>query len=286
MRSAHDMGISTVAVYADGDAEAPFVREAGSAVALHGRAARQTYLDVDKIIDACRRSGADAVHPGYGFLSENQGFAQAVADAGLRWIGPSPEVIGLMGDKLSAKRLMQEAGVPTLGAIELSADQSAEEAAQKIGYPVLVKAAAGGGGRGMRVVEEPSGLPAAIAGARREAGAAFGDDTLFLEKWLDRARHVEMQILGDLHGNLVHCFERECSIQRRHQKVIEEAPSPAVTPELRERLGAAAIARRPQVGVFVRRHGGVHAAGRRLPLSGGERPPAGGASGHRSRHRP
>ena len=248
LRSAHDMGISTVAVYADGDAEAPFVREAGSAVALNGRTARQTYLDVDKIIDAGRRSGADAVHPGYGFLSENQGFAQAVVDAGLRWIGPSPEVIGLMGDKLSAKALMQEAGVPTLNAIELGTGQSAEEAAEEIGYPVLVKAAAGGGGRGMRVVAEPAGLEAAIAGARREAGAAFGDDTLFLEKWLDRARHVEMQILGDLHGNLVHCFERECSIQRRHQKVIEEAPSPAVTPELRERLGAAAIAAARKLG--------------------------------------
>ena len=248
LRSAHDMGISTVAVYADGDAEAPFVREAGSAVALNGRTARQTYLDVDKIIDACRRSRADAVHPGYGFLSENQGFAQAVVDAGLRWIGPSPEVIGLMGDKLSAKALMQEAGVPTLNAIELGTGQSAEEAAEEIGYPVLVKAAAGGGGRGMRVVAEPAGLEAAIAGARREAGAAFGDDTLFLEKWLDRARHVEMQILGDLHGNLVHCFERECSIQRRHQKVIEEAPSPAVTPELRERLGAAAIAAARKLG--------------------------------------
>ena len=248
LRSAHDMGISTVAVYADGDVEAPFVREAGSAVALNGRTARQTYLDVDKIIDACRRSGADAVHPGYGFLSENQGFAQAVVDAGLRWIGPSPEVIGLMGDKLSAKALMQEAGVPTLNAIELGTGQSAEEAAEEIGYPVLVKAAAGGGGRGMRVVEEPAGLEAAIAGARREAGAAFGDDTLFLEKWLDRARHVEMQILGDLHGNLVHCFERECSIQRRHQKVIEEAPSPAVTPELRERLGVAAIAAARKLG--------------------------------------
>ena len=248
LRSAHDMGISTVAVYADGDAEAPFVREAGSAVALNGRTARQTYLDVEKVIDACRRSDADAVHPGYGFLSENRGFAQAVVDAGLKWIGPSPEVIGLMGDKLSAKALMQEAGVPTLNAIELDAGQSAEDAAKEIGYPVLVKAAAGGGGRGMRVVEAAGGLDAAIAGARREAGAAFGDDTLFLEKWLARARHVEMQILGDLHGNLVHCFERECSIQRRHQKVIEEAPSPAVTPELRERLGDAAIAAARKLG--------------------------------------
>ena len=245
LRTAHSMGIDTVAVYADGDANAPFVREAGSAIALNGRTARETYLDVGKVIDACRRSGADAVHPGYGFLSENQGFAQAVIDAGLKWLGPAPEVIGLMGDKLSAKALMQEAGVPTLNAVEIT---DATEAARQIGYPVLVKAAAGGGGRGMRVVEDESGLEAAIAGARRESGAAFGDDTLFLEKWLDHARHVEMQILGDRHGNLVHCFERECSIQRRHQKVIEEAPSPAVTPELRQRLGEAAIAAATKLG--------------------------------------
>ncbi|MDE0272231.1 MAG: biotin/lipoyl-binding protein [Gammaproteobacteria bacterium] len=248
LRTAHDMGIDTVAVYADGDANAPFVKEAGSAIALNGRTARQTYLDVDKVIGACRRSGADAVHPGYGFLSENQAFAQAVIDAGLKWLGPAPEVIGLMGDKLSAKALMQEAGVPTLNAIEITDATEPAEAARQIGYPVLVKAAAGGGGRGMRVVEDESGLEAAIAGARRESGAAFGDDTLFLEKWLDHARHVEMQILGDRHGNLVHCFERECSIQRRHQKVIEEAPSPAVTPGLRQRLGEAAIAAARKLG--------------------------------------
>ena len=248
LRTAHDMGIDTVAVYADGDADAPFVREAGSAIALNGRTARQTYLDVGKMIDACRRAGADAVHPGYGFLSENEAFAQAVIDAGLKWLGPSPEVIGLMGDKLSAKALMQEAGVPTLNAVEIADAAEPAEAARQIGYPVLVKAAAGGGGRGMRVVADESGLEAAIAGARREAGAAFGDDTLFLEQWLDHARHVEMQILGDRHGNLVHCFERECSIQRRHQKVIEEAPSPAVTPRLRQRLGAAAIAAARKLG--------------------------------------
>ena len=162
---------------------------------------------------------------------------------------------------------MQEAGVHTLSAIELSGGQSAEEAAAEIGYPVLVKAAAGGGGRGMRVVEEAAGLEAAIAGARREAGAAFGDDTLFLEKWLARARHVEMQILGDLHGNLVHCFERECSIQRRHQKVIEEAPSPAVTPATAGAPWGRSHRRRPQARLRLRRHGGVFAAGRRLLLS-------------------
>ncbi len=248
IRTADAMGIHTVAVYADGDALAPFVREAGSAIALNGRTARQTYLDIDKLIDACHRSAADAVHPGYGFLSENQEFAQTVVDAGLKWLGPSPKVIGMMGNKLSAKKLMRAAKVPTLAAIELTDGLNAAEAAAKIGYPVLVKAAAGGGGRGMRVVQDAAGLEAAIAGAKREAGAAFGDETLFLEKWLDRTRHVEIQILGDLHGNLVHCFERECSIQRRHQKVIEEAPSPAVTPELRERLGQAALAAARKLG--------------------------------------
>ncbi len=248
MRTARDMGISTVAIYADGDADAPFVREADAAIALGGRTSAETYLDVDKVIGACRRSGADAVHPGYGFLSENEGFAQAVIDAGLKWLGPSPKVIGLMGDKLSAKKLMQEADVPTLPAIEITADTNLAEAAADIGYPVLVKASAGGGGRGMRVVESAAELDDAVAGARREAAGAFGDDTVFLEKWLDKSRHVELQILGDQHGNLVHCFERECSIQRRHQKIIEEAPSPAVTDEIRERMGAAAVAAARKLG--------------------------------------
>ncbi len=248
MRTAHDMGISTVAIYADGDADAPFVREADAAIALGGRTSAETYLDVGKVIDACKRSGADAVHPGYGFLSENQGFAQAVIDAGIKWLGPSPEVIGLMGDKLSAKKLMQEADVPTLPAIELSGDTDLSGAALEIGYPVLVKASAGGGGRGMRVVENEADLEEAVAGARREAAGAFGDDTVFLEKWLDTSRHVELQILGDHHGNLVHCFERECSIQRRHQKIIEEAPSPAVTDDIRERMGAAAVAAARKLG--------------------------------------
>ncbi|MEM7077081.1 MAG: biotin carboxylase N-terminal domain-containing protein [Pseudomonadota bacterium] len=248
IRTAHDMGITTVAIYADGDANAPFVTEADTAIALNGRTTAETYLDVDKVIDACKRSGADAVHPGYGFLSENEGFAQAVIDAGIKWIGPSPEVIGLMGDKLSAKRLMQEADVPTLPAIELDDSTDLAAAANDIGYPVLVKASAGGGGRGMRVVENESELADAVAGAKREAGSSFGDDTVFLEKWLAVSRHVELQILGDTHGNLVHCFERECSIQRRHQKIIEEAPSPAVTPEIRERMGNAAIAAAKKLG--------------------------------------
>ncbi|MEY4864543.1 MAG: hypothetical protein RLZ51_2638 [Pseudomonadota bacterium] len=240
-RTAHAMGMSTVAIYADGDVDAPFVREADTAVALHGRTSAQTYLDVGKVIDACRRSGADAVHPGYGFLSENAGFAQAVMDAGLTWVGPSPEAIRGIGDKLAAKQLMQQVGVPTLQAHELVEGEDATAAAERIGYPVLIKAAGGGGGRGMRIVESPAGLAQAIEGARREAKAAFGNGTVFLERWLTRSRHVEIQVLGDLHGNLVHLFERECSIQRRHQKIIEEAPSPALTPALRERMGRAAL---------------------------------------------
>ena len=248
IRTAHDMGISTVAIYADGDAQAPFVTEADSAVALDGRTTAETYLDVDKVLAACERSGADAIHPGYGFLSENEGFAQAVIDAGIRWLGPTPEVIGLMGDKLSAKRLMDEAGVPILPGIEISADTDITAAAKKIGYPVLVKASAGGGGRGMRVVEQEADLQAAVEGAKREAGSSFGDDTVFLEKWLAVSRHVEIQILGDTHGNLVHCYERECSIQRRHQKIIEEAPSPAVTDAIRTRMGDAAIAAAKKLG--------------------------------------
>ena len=248
IRTAHDMGISTVAIYADGDAQAPFVKEADSAIALDGRTTAETYLDVDKVLAACARSGADAIHPGYGFLSENEAFAQTVIDAGIKWLGPTPEVIGLMGDKLSAKRLMDEAGVPILPGIEISADTDIAAAAKEIGYPVLVKASAGGGGRGMRVVEQEADLIGAVEGAKREAGSSFGDDTVFLEKWLAVSRHVEIQILGDTHGNLVHCYERECSIQRRHQKIIEEAPSPAVTDAIRARMGDAAIAAAKKLG--------------------------------------
>ena len=247
-RTAQAMGISTVAIYADGDVNAPFVLEADTAIALNGKSTGETYLDVTKVLDAAKRSGADAIHPGYGFLSENQAFAQAVIDAGVKWLGPSPEVIGLMGDKLSAKRLMDEAGVPTLPGIEITADTDIVVAAAKIGYPVLVKASAGGGGRGMRVVENEAELMAAVEGAKREAGTSFGDDTVFLEKWLATSRHIEIQILGDNHGNLVHCYERECSIQRRHQKIIEEAPSPAVDDALRSRMGDAAIAAARKLG--------------------------------------
>jgi propionyl-CoA carboxylase alpha chain len=240
-RTAHSMGLSTMAVYARSDADAPFVREADAAIALDGDTSAQTYLDINKILDACSASGADAVHPGYGFLSENAAFARAVIDAGLVWVGPPIAAIETMGDKLRAKRAMVEAGVPTLPAEELEEGSDSQAAAERVGYPLLIKAAAGGGGRGMRVVEAPADLAEAIAGARREAGAAFGNDTVFIERWLASSRHVEVQILGDQHGELVHLFERECSIQRRHQKIIEEAPSPAVDDALRAAMGKAAL---------------------------------------------
>ena len=248
MRTATRMGIGTAAIYADSDAQAPFVKEADVAIALGGQSSAQTYLDMGKVLDACARTGADAVHPGYGFLSENARFAQAVIDAGLTWVGPSPHAIGAIGDKLAAKRLVKQVNVPTLEAIELTADADPQAAARTIGYPVLIKAAAGGGGRGMRIVESPEGLEEAIAGARREATASFGDGTVFLERWLTKSRHVEIQILGDRHGNLVHLFERECSIQRRHQKIIEEAPSPALNAALRARMGQAALAAAGTIG--------------------------------------
>jgi propionyl-CoA carboxylase alpha chain len=248
MRTAHNMGISTVAIYADGDAGEPFVKEADQAVALGGTSSRETYLDQAKVLAAAKRTGADAVHPGYGFLSENTTFAAAVQAAGLIWIGPDANAISQMGDKLSSKNLMSQAGVPTLPSAEVEVGADAHALAKEIGYPLLVKASAGGGGKGMRVVENEAELDEAVEGARREAGASFGDDTIFLERWLSSSRHVEIQVLGDAEGNALHCFERECSIQRRHQKIIEEAPSSAVSDELREKMGAAAVAAANAIG--------------------------------------
>ena len=248
MRTAHDMGIDTVAVFADGDADAPFVREAGRAVALRGRTPAESYLDVAKVLDAARVTGADAVHPGYGFLAENADFARAVEAAGLTWVGPPPDAIASMGDKLAAKKIMAETIVPTLDSLEVDGTTDLAEAANAIGYPVLIKASAGGGGKGMRIVESESELADAVAGAQREATSAFGDGTVFVEKYLTAPRHVEIQVLGDRHGNLVHLFERECSIQRRHQKIIEEAPSPVLTEALRAEMGAAAVAAAGAVG--------------------------------------
>jgi propionyl-CoA carboxylase alpha chain len=241
-RTAREMGISTVAVYSDADAHLPFVREADLAVRLPGSHPAETYLRGDLVIQAARRTRVDAVHPGYGFLSENAEFARAVIDAGLIWVGPPPGAIEAMGSKLGAKRLMRSAGVPTLPWAE------SIDAAQDVGYPLLVKASAGGGGRGMRIVRDPADLVNAVEAASREASGAFGDATVFLERYLEAPRHIEVQIFADTHGNVVSLFERECSIQRRYQKVVEEAPSPAVDEPLRVELGEAAVAAARAVG--------------------------------------
>jgi acetyl-CoA carboxylase biotin carboxylase subunit len=243
MRTCAAMGIATVAVFSDADASALHVRAADEAVRIGPAPVMDSYLNISTLIAAAQRSDADAIHPGYGFLAENAGFAAACQDAGLTFIGPEPGVIARMGSKREAKLLMAAAGVPVVPGYE-GEDQSDERfiaAAHDIGYPVMVKASAGGGGKGMRVVAGEQELPEALAAARHEAKAAFGDDTLILEKVITEARHVEFQIFGDSHGNIIHLGERECSIQRRHQKIIEETPSTALTPELRERMGAAAI---------------------------------------------
>jgi acetyl-CoA carboxylase biotin carboxylase subunit len=235
-------GIQTVAVYSDADREALHVRYAEEAYNIGAPAPRESYLNIGKLIDVARHSGADAVHPGYGFLSERAEFAQAVIDAGLTWIGPSPDAIDRMGDKLAARELMEKAGVPIVpGTPPGLNDGALLYEAGKIGYPLMVKAAAGGGGKGMRVVRAASELESALASAHREAEAAFGDGTVYLEKQLIGARHIEFQILADMHGNTIHLGERECSIQRRHQKLFEESPSPFMDKRLRERMGAAAI---------------------------------------------
>ncbi|HEX3258059.1 MAG TPA: biotin carboxylase N-terminal domain-containing protein [Pseudonocardia sp.] len=241
-RTAHELGIATVAVFSDADAELPYVALADEAVRLPGAAPADTYLRGDLLIAAARATGADAVHPGYGFLSENAGFARDCAAAGLTFVGPSPEAIAAMGSKTEAKAMMAAAGVPTLPGVTIDAHTDLRAEAARIGFPVLVKAAFGGGGRGMRIVATPDELAEAVASARREAATAFGDDTVFLERYVVEPRHVEVQILGDAHGSVVALFERDCSIQRRHQKIVEECPSPVVDEALRGELSGAAVA--------------------------------------------
>jgi geranyl-CoA carboxylase alpha subunit len=243
IRTAHRMGMETVAVYSDADAQALHVREATSAHALGGTASADSYLRIDKLIAAAHATGADAVHPGYGFLSENADFAQAVLDAGLVWVGPPPPAIRKLGNKSGAKQLAQERGVPCLPGYH-GADQGDERfasEAKRIGFPLMVKAAAGGGGRGMRLVHGPEQLEAALHSARSEAQAAFGSGELLLERALLQPRHVEVQVFADSHGRCIHLGERDCSVQRRHQKIIEETPSPALDPALRQRMGECAV---------------------------------------------
>ena len=249
IRSARAMGIVTVAVHSDADTDSPHVAEADLSVRLPGVSPSDTYLRHDLLVDACRRSGADAVHPGYGFLSESGEFARAVTGAGLVWVGPPASAIDAMGSKIGAKDMMRAAGVPTLPSVTVDGDTPPDpQLVDDLGWPLLVKASAGGGGRGMRIVDGPEALAGALAGARREAASAFGDGTVFLERYVTAPRHIEVQVLADGHGTVVALFERECSIQRRHQKIIEEAPSPVVGTALRARLSDAAVAAARAVG--------------------------------------
>jgi acetyl-CoA carboxylase biotin carboxylase subunit len=243
IRACQELGVKTVAVYSEADVRAPHVREADEAILIGPPPSTESYLRGDKIIEAAKLTQADAIHPGYGFLSEREWFARAVRDAGLVWIGPPAEAIAAMGSKTAARTLAVANGVPIVpGTTEPfeNADE-AEKLAKKFGYPVLLKAAAGGGGKGMRVVTSPKDLVSSLEAARREAKSAFGDDAVYLEKFVERPRHVEIQILADSHGTVLSLGERECSVQRRHQKMIEEAPSVAVTPDLRKKMGETAV---------------------------------------------
>src|SRR5918998_1578761 len=243
LRACREMDISPVAVYSEADASALHVRLADEAYLLGPPPSAESYLRVERVVEAARACGAEAVHPGYGFLAENAAFARAVNDAGLVFIGPTPEAMELMGSKTSARRAAEEAGAPVVPGTNdpLESVEQAQETAARVGYPVMLKAAAGGGGKGMRLVANESELPSAFDTARSEAASAFGDPSVYIEKAVERPRHIEIQVFADTHGNTVHLGERECSIQRRHQKVIEECPSPINDPALREAMGAAAV---------------------------------------------
>ena len=242
IRACREMGIATVAVFSDADRESLHVLLADEAVLLGPAPAAESYLAIDKIIAAARATRADAVHPGYGFLAENAAFADACAAAGLTYIGPPPAAIRAMGDKMAARRTAIQMKVPVVPGTErpLTDDAEAARVAGEVGYPVMIKAALGGGGKGMRLVRQPSELAGALRAARSEAGGAFGDSSVYIERYIDEPRHIEIQVLADGHGGVVHLGERECSIQRRHQKLIEESPSPVVTPEMRRQMGDAA----------------------------------------------
>jgi acetyl-CoA carboxylase biotin carboxylase subunit len=241
IKACQEMKIKTVAIYSDIDSEAPHVMMADESIEIGPANPSESYLNFDKIINAAKKTNSDAIHPGYGFLSENGEFAQFVIDSGLVFIGPDPETIRVMGDKAESKKMMIGAGVPTIPGSDGELSGNIDSIAREIGYPLMVKAAAGGGGKGMRVVSSPSELESALDAAKNEARNSFGNDTLILEKFLDEPRHIEVQILGDNNGNIIHLYERECSIQRRHQKIIEESPSPAINNKIRKMMGEAAI---------------------------------------------
>ncbi|MGH2374652.1 MAG: acetyl-CoA carboxylase biotin carboxylase subunit [bacterium] len=243
IRACREMGLQSVAAFSDADAASPHVWLADEAVNIGPPEAARSYLDISRVIDAARKTGAQAIHPGYGFLAENAAFAAACRDAGITFVGPPPEVIAALGDKARARRLAEAAGVPVVAGFDdpRADDETIRREAERIGFPVVLKAAAGAGGRGLRVVERPEDFDLAMGSARREAHAAFGDDRLIIERWVDHPRHIEVQVLADEHGGMLHLGERECSIQRRHQKVIEESPSPGADTWLRTELGDAAV---------------------------------------------
>ena len=250
IRACKEMGIQTVAVHSTVDAEALHVRFADEAICIGPASSKESYLNVPAVLSAAEITGADAIHPGYGFLSENADFAEVVQSCGIAWIGPKPEIIRLMGNKVRAREAAKEAGLPLLpgSPAALKDAHEAEAMAKKIGFPVILKAAAGGGGRGMKIVRDPASVVQAFNTASAEAVAAFGDGSMYVERYIEKPRHIEMQIVADEHGNVVHFGERECSVQRRHQKLIEEAPSPALTPKLRERMGKVAIGAMKKIG--------------------------------------
>ncbi len=250
IKACQEMGIKTVAIYSKVDKDAPHVQLADETVNLGDPTPIESYLNIPKIIKIAQDTGAEAIHPGYGFLAENPDFAQSCNDVNVKFIGPSPKVISLMGDKIAAKKTMEKADVPVIPGYHGDKQDKASliKEGKKIGFPLLVKAAAGGGGKGMRIVYSENLLEESIESAKRESKSAFGDDTVFLEKYLDKPRHIEFQILADEHGNVIHLFERECSIQRRHQKIIEETPSPVMTQQLRQKMGKAAVATAKAVG--------------------------------------
>jgi acetyl-CoA carboxylase biotin carboxylase subunit len=243
LRTLKKMNIKSVAIYSDADVNAPHVLEADEAVYVGKSPSAESYLQQDLILKICKDLGVDGIHPGYGFLSENAGFARKVKDAGMKLIGPSPESMELMGDKLSAKQAVKDYNVPLVPGVDeaISDIPAAKRIAAEVGYPILIKASAGGGGKGMRLVYEESEFEEQMILAQNEARSSFGDDAVFIEKFVNQPRHIEIQVFADQHGNAVHLFERECSVQRRHQKVIEEAPSAVLTPEIREKMGAAAV---------------------------------------------
>ena len=287
LRACKELGIATVAVHSTADEDAMHVRLADESVCIGPPPAKDSYLNIPAILAACEITGADAVHPGYGFLSENARFAEILADHNVHFIGPRPEHIRLMGDKIAAKRAAKALGIPVVPGSDggVGSDDEARRLARDIGFPVMVKAAAGGGGRGMKVIRSEADLASALAMARAESKAAFGDDTLYLEKYLERPRHIEIQVLGDGKGRAIHLGERDCSLQRRHQKVWEEGPSPALNMAARDSIGETVAARHARDQISRRRHGRIPIRRRRVQFHRDEHAHPGRAPGDRNDHR-